>query len=1020
MSIFKNLKNTIATNIRANGTGEITGQILQESLINIINELGNGMQFFGIANPTTNPGHPDNPRFYIATNSGEYSNFLNSDNTPLTLEKDSIYILSFKNGYWESQNIAENIGGSASPELETKIQELESKLNEQLQELESGINTKLTDLEKEATTEYKGLMSAEDKKKLDAIEKSNSVEIINDLSTGGKDKALSAEMGKEIWDSVSAVIELSRDITSKFSMIQGKQAYGNVGQIINVGDLSGAEYTVIDIEGVYVSFKSLPGDTRISSYLQYTNSDDVIVARKFENIGNNIKCEEFIEFPEGATKCYITVATGTLSVVKKEKEGELTKRVNSMEPSVNKYLINKTSTMDVVEDVTSEYTITKGSQAYGNVGSAISIGIQSILEYVVIDTEGVIVEFMSEERAIGVSSYLQYVDSNGIIIERDFINIGVGVACKTTIIFPEGAVRAYVTGNKGTIQIFKSSSVLVSQFEGIKHKMDNLPTVGKLEDITIADNPDSIVDAINKGCTLSMGGTLILNKQEIFDKWGITSANNMFIAGTVGSKISLLKGQDVRNIKIPVKDGDIITYPMFKTSQINGSFLIDNNNIVLEAFINNTKPDGTLGTVEVNGYGSKEVYFYMSLYPYSLITQSIIIKNANSEYAEIPINKYLLELLSNDYKSNVSENKALTTIGALRLYEELSDKIKGNNLLLFPCKDYGVMPSCLHGDSGAFLQDGVDSGGNAIIKYADVIAKYDELVTAYPNYVKKKELGFDASGTIPMYAYTLEPKYPTQSIYLQAGVHGWEPDPVFALAMITTLIANAYGTTNGDGLKVDDNALKFIRENVKITIVPCVNPYGFNNRADCGIDKRAQAQNNANGVNLNSAWNGNAAEAVAVRTLIESIKDELSFAIDMHSTVWEDSRSRYGCFYGGVNGGSASLLTAFKTYEWLYKFYNIKYPSIVQGDSVPNPLGNGYASIGTMTGTFNSWIYSTYGIESTTMEFSDHVWTSELHTSVAMSVAVNMYLNQFIQHICARFKTITPKVESVDIYPAKG
>ena len=515
----------------------------------------------------------------------------------------------------------------------------------------------------------------------DTTEESNFVEIVNDLSTGGADKALSAEMGKEIWDSVSEVIELSRDITSKFSMIQDKQSFGNVGQSINFGDLSGAEYTVIDIEGVYVNFKSMPQPLRPSSYLQYTNSDGIIIARKFENIGNNIKCEEFIKFPEGATKCYVTGAKGTLSIIRKGiGDGKLTKEVNKL----------------------------------------------------------------------------------------------------------------------------------------------------------------------------------------------------------------LAAGE--------------------------------------------------------------------------------------------------------------------------------SDK-------LFQCKDYGVMPSCLQGDSGAFLQDGVDSGGNAIIKYADVIAKYDELVTAYPSYIKKKELGFDASGTIPMYAYTLEPKYPTQSIYLQAGVHGWEPDPIFALAMITTLIANAYGTTSGDGLKVDDNALKFIRENVKATIVPCVNPYGFNNRADCGIDKRAQAQNNSKGINLNAAWNSNnsnAAEAIAVRTLIESIKDELSFAIDMHSTVWEDSLSRYGCFHAGVNDGSNSLLTVFKTYEWLYKFYDMKYPSIVQGKYVPNPLGDGYASIGTMTGGFSSWIYSTYGIESTTMEFCDHVWTSELHTSVAMSVAVNMYLNQFIQHICAKFKTITPNVDSIDIYPARG
>ena len=43
-----------------------------------------------------------------------------------------------------------------------------------------------------ATTEKAGVMSAEDKEKLDSIE------IINNLTTGGADKALSAEMGKEL------------------------------------------------------------------------------------------------------------------------------------------------------------------------------------------------------------------------------------------------------------------------------------------------------------------------------------------------------------------------------------------------------------------------------------------------------------------------------------------------------------------------------------------------------------------------------------------------------------------------------------------------------------------------------------------------------------------------------------------------------------------------------------------------------------------------------------------------------
>lgn len=814
-----------------------------------------------------------------------------------------------------------------------------------------------------------------------------------------------------------------KDITSEFSIITGKQAYGAVGSIVNVKNLSETDYIVVNVEGVYARFKSAPY-AQVSSYLQYTDTIDTIVSRKFENIGNNVECEELIEFPEGATKCYITGAKGTISIVKKEGEDiitKLTKRVDSIEPSVNKYLIDKTELSGALTDVTSKYAINKGRQAYGNVGSVIAFGSQNILEYVAIDTNGVLVRFISEKEKLDVSSYLQYVDANEIILARDFVNIGIGVECEKVIQFPPNATRVYVTGAIGTIQIFESLTAPVPIIESMKRKLDNIPNIGKLSDITAADNPESVVDAINKACTLSIiSNATVLNKEEAFGMWGQSSVNNYFLTGEVGSKISVINGQDVRNIKIPVKDGDMITYPMFKTSQTNGSFLVNSNNIILEAFINSTEPNGTMNTVTVSGYGNKEVYFYLSLYPYSLVTQKITIKTAESQTEKVPINEYLSGLLSNDYKEAVSEKKALTTVGASMMYEELSNRMSSGSSILFPCKDYGVMPSCQYGDSEAFLQDGVDIKGDAIIKYSDVIAKYDELVAVYPSYIKKKELGYDASGTIPMYAYTFEPKYPTQSIYLQAGVHGWEPDPVFALAMIATLVANAYGTTDGSGLKVDDDALKYIRENVKITIVPCVNPYGFNNRADCGIDKREQAQNNANGVQLNGAWTGNAAEAVAVRNLIEGLKHELSFAIDMHSTVWEDSRSRYGCFYGGVNSGSASLLTVFKTYEWLYRFYDMKYPSIVQGDSVPNPFGDGYASIGTMTGTFNSWVYSTYGIEATTMEFSDHVWTPDLHTSVAMSVAVNMYLNQFVQHICAGFKYITPKVDSSDIYPAKG
>jgi hypothetical protein len=200
-----------------------------------------------------------------------------------------------------------------------------------------------------------------------------------------------------------------------------------------------------------------------------------------------------------------------------------------------------------------------------------------------------------------------------------------------------------------------------------------------------------------------------------------------------------------------------------------------------------------------------------------------------------------------------------------------------------------------------------------------------------------------------------------------------------------------------------------------------VNPWGFNNRADCGIDKRQQAQNNYNGVQLNGAWSGNEPECVYVRNIISSISGELSFAIDMHSTVWTDSLTRYGCFYGGVNRNAENVPTIYRTYEWLYEFYNVKYPSIVQGATVPNPTSGGYASVGYMTNTFNSWIYTTYNVQASTMEFSDHVWTSALHTSTALSVAVNMYLNQIVQQLNDEYKNTTPTdIPAAEYYPAMG
>lgn len=75
MANYESLKAAIQDVVKTNGNNEITGALLQQSLLAMINSLGDGYQYMGIATPTTNPGTPDQKVFYIAAAAGTYSNF---------------------------------------------------------------------------------------------------------------------------------------------------------------------------------------------------------------------------------------------------------------------------------------------------------------------------------------------------------------------------------------------------------------------------------------------------------------------------------------------------------------------------------------------------------------------------------------------------------------------------------------------------------------------------------------------------------------------------------------------------------------------------------------------------------------------------------------------------------------------------------------------------------------------------------------------------------------------------------
>lgn len=96
MGNYQNLKSLIAQVIRNNGNNEITGDILGNILALMVDYLGNGATFKGLAALNLNPGNPDSKVFYIATIAGTYRYF---DNLQVT---DEVAIFINDSGSWKS------------------------------------------------------------------------------------------------------------------------------------------------------------------------------------------------------------------------------------------------------------------------------------------------------------------------------------------------------------------------------------------------------------------------------------------------------------------------------------------------------------------------------------------------------------------------------------------------------------------------------------------------------------------------------------------------------------------------------------------------------------------------------------------------------------------------------------------------------------------------------------------------------------------------------------------------------
>lgn len=129
---------------------------------------------------------------------------------------------------------------------------------------------------------------------------------------------------------------------------------------------------------------------------------------------------------------------------------------------------------------------------------------------------------------------------------------------------------------------------------------------------------------------------------------------------------------------------------------------------------------------------------------------------------------------------------------------------------------------------------------DSILTVANLYAKYDALVTAYPNYITKTLLGKDASGVHDVYKYEFKPEELSRpsgtkvmpKIIITSGMHGFETLSINALCWFMEDICTDWQT---------NEALEYLRHNIHFVIMPLVNPWSYAN----------QTRVNANSVDIN-------------------------------------------------------------------------------------------------------------------------------------------------------------------------
>ncbi len=122
--------------------------------------------------------------------------------------------------------------------------------------------------------------------------------------------------------------------------------------------------------------------------------------------------------------------------------------------------------------------------------------------------------------------------------------------------------------------------------------------------------------------------------------------------------------------------------------------------------------------------------------------------------------------------------------------------------------------------------DDAPSPANESIFYDYLEFKLEELKSDYPNYVGRQMIGYDETEDFAVFSYVFNPGDYVKTVVITSGVHGTDRSSVIALSYFLDKLCR----------NTDDKVLAYIRNNIKLCVIPVVNPYGLENNTENNSD----------------------------------------------------------------------------------------------------------------------------------------------------------------------------------------